>query len=82
MSNNGYMPANPVKGCDNRFIDCTDDNMQWLKQCAPSVGLSKREDFAMAAMQGICASGPSISNSDIAIQSIDLADALLKELEK
>ena len=81
MSNNGNMPANPVKGCDGRFIDCTDDNMQWLKQCAPSVGLSKREAFAMAAMQGL-ASFESLSLDAIASEAVGLADALLTELEK
>ena len=83
MSNNGYMPASPVKGCDGKFIDCTDDNMQWLKQCAPSLGLSKREKFSMAAMQGFI-SNSSLSGApeECAEQSLRYADALLAELEK
>ena len=46
------------------------------------VTMTKREAFAMAAMQGICSSGPMISNLDIAVESIKLADDLLAELEK
>ena len=44
-------------------------------------GLTKREAFAMAAMQGICASSPSVSNEIIAIEAVNLADNLLKQLE-
>ena len=45
-------------------------------------GLTKREHFAGLAMQGICASGPVISNKLIVIESLRLADALLSELDK
>ena len=50
-------------------------------------GLTKREDFAMAAMQGKC-SHPEFYNfsdtwaEEIAKNSVQMADALLKELEK
>lgn len=85
--NNGHMPANPVKGCDGRFIDCTDDNMQWIKQCKPSIGLTKREAFAMAAMQGLFSNSGTIKfltdiGSTISEQSVLAADKLLAELEK
>ena len=49
---NGNMPANPVKGCDGRFIDDNEINNSWMENCNPSIGLTKREAFAMAAMQG------------------------------
>ena len=59
-------------------------------------GLTKREYFAGLAMQGILASGPknieelmvwldtvkTFEHSDVAIESIKIADALLKELDK
>jgi hypothetical protein len=38
--------------------------------------------FAMAAMQGICSSSPTISNELIASEAVALADALLAELER
>ena len=78
------MPANPVKGCDGRFIDCNDDSVNWLNQCKPSIGMTKREEFAMAAMQGLCAGN--IENrgtyEDISIGAVLLADLLLEELSK
>jgi len=84
---NGNMPANPVKGCDGTFIDDNEDNAQWLKQCKPSTGLTKREAFAMAAMQGLCANQYFIANRDSSYKEIAsnakfMADALLKELDK
>ena len=45
-------------------------------------GLTKREAFAMSAMQGICSSGPTVGNATIVIEAVNLADALLAELEK
>jgi len=89
--NNGNMPANPVKGCDGTFIDDNKDNAQWLKQCKPSIGLTKREAFAMAAMKGLLAQSgfpTSINGVDIceyglcASAAVQQADALLKELSK
>jgi len=48
-------------------------------------GLTKREAFAMAAMQGLCAN-PSYMTGDwiriVSKESVAMADALLKELEK
>ena len=49
---------------------------------AEFAGLTKREYFAALAMQGICASCPTISNSNIASEAVNLADALLAELER
>jgi len=42
----------------------------------------ERKRIASMAMQGICASGPTISNQLIASESEVLADSLLTELEK
>ena len=46
-------------------------------------GLTKREQFAMAAMQGLraCTDGVYIAE-DLARHSVEYADALLAELEK
>lgn len=43
--------------------------------------LTKRERFAMAAMQGLCAKGGA-SETVIASESVAIADALLTELEE
>ncbi len=84
---NGDMPANPVKGCDGRFIDDNEINNSWMENCNPSIGLTKREAFAMAAMQGLCSNQYFIANHDGAYEEIALnaklmADTLLKELSK
>jgi hypothetical protein len=71
--NNADIPAMPVNAHDyhnNGGYECE------------SFGLTKREHFAAMAMQGICASGPTISNQLIASEAVVLADLLLKELEK
>ena len=41
-------------------------------------GMTLRDYFAAKAMQGICASGPQISDELIARESYGLADAMLK----
>jgi hypothetical protein len=46
-------------------------------------GLTKREYFAGLAMQGICAnSNWNMTNQAPIITAVEIADALLKELEK
>ena len=46
-------------------------------------GLTKREYFAAMAMQGICSHNlANWSNGDIVINAVDIADELLKQLEK
>lgn len=76
---NGDMPANPLRGANNVPFSQADyggiSNMM--------MGLSKREAFAMAAMQGMCAN--QIPNMDddykeLSIHAVATADALLKEL--
>ncbi|HDN9804007.1 TPA: hypothetical protein P2N04_001061 [Aeromonas salmonicida] len=57
-----------------------------IMQCA---GLTKREEFAKAAMQGLLAGGYCVSDGDaryrlkdVPTEAMNLADALLAELEK
>jgi len=45
-------------------------------------GLTKREAFAMAAMQGILSSNVSGTTEEFVSHSVVMADALLKELSK
>ena len=48
-----------------------------------SIGLTKREMFAMAAMQGLCAhSGDYHEFSHLASDAVNYADSVLAELEK
>lgn len=69
---NGDLPASPI---------CYDARMMAAYSKGEAMGLSKREYFAALAMQGICASGPTISNNNIASEAVNLADALLSALE-
>ena len=74
MMKNGDMPAMPIE-------------INGFGQYAPEVysGLTKREMFAMAAMQGILSSltdDSDMSPSELARCSVRNADALLAELEK
>ena len=46
---------------------------------AKSEGITIRDYFAAAAMQGICASGPTIGNGEISREAYQIADAMLKE---
>ena len=88
--NNADMPASPVKGCDGSFIDRNELNESWIKNCNPSIGLTKREAFAMAAMQNVMLTYNPWEQGDFdssnyeaaAVQAVGLADALLKELDK
>ena len=78
---NGNLPATPpsVSNSDGVFEDSDSTGLGY--------GLTKREAFAMAAMQGKC-SHPEFYNcsdtwaEEIAKNSVKMADALLKELEK
>lgn len=66
--NNGNKPAYSALEADNGIMF--------------HEGLTKREYFAGLAMQGICASGPTISDTEISICAISLADTLLEQLNK
>lgn len=76
---NADMPASPVinsEGFPTRISFIQDEPLA-------ATGLTKREAFAMAAMQGLLASGCGLQNQyDLAHQSLAAADALLAELEK
>lgn len=70
---NGDMPASPsMKG--NSFGKAANTTFH------PEGGLTKREQFAMAAMQGFCADG-GMDPQKIPQGAVEVADALLKELE-
>ena len=75
---NGDMPANPVPNeLEGYYTDpktCT--------RFEPFMGMTKREAFAMAAMQGLCAD-PDMPGITSSVQlAVELADALLAELDK
>ena len=77
---NSDMPASPTIYADmgaNGQREIFSDN----------TGLTKREMFAMAAMQGLCAAHDqngtwSHSDRDVALEAVLRADALLAELER
>jgi hypothetical protein len=46
------------------------------------IGITLRDHFAGLAMQGICASGPTILNEAIALEAFAIADAMLAERDK
>ena len=69
---NGDMPAMPIE-------------LNGFGQYAPEahIGLTKREMFAMAAMQGICSNPDDrYTYEQLAGHAVKHADALLAELEK
>ena len=74
---NADMPAMP---CDaNDLYNATvREDMEWEKA---ALGLTKREQFAMAAMQGFC-SDSCTDLKGIPKAAVDMADALLAELDK
>lgn len=71
MMKNADMPAHPIE-------------LSGFGLYAPEAhyGLTKRQMFAMAAMQGLCAhSGDYHTFADMASDAVNYADALLKMLE-
>ncbi len=58
-------------------------SFKWGDELQPYNGMTLRDYFAAAAMQGICASGPSLewSSDRLAAEAYDLADAMLKARE-
>ena len=78
---NGDKPASPIRGATNAIF--TEHDAGAIDGLGLLVGLTKREVFAMTAMQGLLSaeiSGLSVPN--VASSSVMFADALLKELEK
>ena len=55
----------------------------WVGELSHLNGMTLRDYFAAKAMQGICASGPSLewSNDRLAAEAYTLADAMLKARE-
>lgn len=58
------------------------DYNKFSEHAAPWCGLTKREAFAMAAMQGILANRDPLNNYEMAKEAVNIANALLSELEK
>jgi hypothetical protein len=76
---NGDMPANPLRGANNCIFDRAD--VDFFDRI--TIGLTKREAFAMAAMQGLIAnSALRGSTEECSKSAVDYADSLLKELAK
>lgn len=75
-------PASPIKL--NERIECGSTGSVTINECDDYFsGLTKREAFAMAAMQGILSHSFGRGDADeLAVQSIKCADALLKQLEE
>ena len=86
--NNGDYPANPLTG--DAYIDFSmyDESKGGSSSYNPECqGLTKREAFAMAAMQGMSSNpefyGQSVDFAkNIAVDCVKFADALLAELSK
>jgi hypothetical protein len=72
---NGDLPAMPIKGY------CADASGAICGEVVVSQGLTKREMFAMAAMQGLLAKSE-YTYVDTATDAVAYADALLAELER
>lgn len=71
---NGDLPAMPI---------CYDARMMAAYSRGESLGMTKREMFAIAALQGLASeSGRYESPSDMAHDAVKLADALIEELER
>ena len=71
--NNGDLPAMPLE---------REAELASSFNAADTYGLTKREQFAMAAMQGLCATGQYGSFDHVAQDAVKAADELLAELEK
>ena len=55
---------------------------KWGNQEENMFGLTKREYFAVMAMQGMHASTPGSVSEDISAFAVNSADALIKELQR
>lgn len=83
---NSDMPAMPLSGdAYNDFAGYVPGKTSFNPECQ---GLTKREMFAMYAVQGLLAANSGwknsapMTNSEIAQEAVDLADDLLEALEK
>jgi hypothetical protein len=80
---NSDMPVSPVFNSNGVIKGFSDDE----GFTSMATGLSKREAFALAAMQGLCANQYNITTEDSARkdlvkEAVNVADALLNELSK
>lgn len=84
--NNADMPAMPgnLDPQDAAFLAEFDQRVGVAGLARWNSGMTKRERFAMAAMQGLLAMGPRCQGApeDMAAHAAVCADALLAELEK
>lgn len=80
---NADSPANPIKL--NERIECPSTGSVTINECDDYFeGLTKREAFAMAAMQGMFANSAGYSSTylkQVPHCAVVAADFLLKELE-
>lgn len=75
---NSDMPASPM--FDSYGLPKRSFNKEDISKC---IGLTKREAFAMAAMQGFLSdSNVTGSQSNVAAACVQMADAILAELDK
>lgn len=81
---NSDMPAMPMGQADNGGYWLKSDlDDGYAEQCKPAFGLTKREMFAMAAMQGILSnSSDRYTYAQLAGHAVAHADAILSALEK
>lgn len=89
---NADKPITPLYGVTGKlFLDSGDQlDTDYIRQCKPLIGLTKREAFTMAAMQGLLSNegwtGTKTSSANnnpeaIAKLSVLIADQILKILE-
>lgn len=88
MTAHDHPTEDPVSNANNRTAARNGEDCAYPCE-GPNVtsyGLTKRERFAMAAMQGFMANTGSYGEGngpfDISARSVEIADALLKELAK
>lgn len=74
---NGKDPAFP--GLE-KFEMFDDEKARYVEVYKPSGGLTKREEFAKAAMQGLCANYS--YDGAISFNAVEIADALIAALSK
>jgi len=81
---NADMPVSPVRGATN--VPFKDNDI--IHMSSHMIGITKREYFAGIALQGWlarCANAPHgvrLDPTQIAISAMEMADALLKEIER
>ena len=72
-----------MKNADMPAMPCQPLGQDGMPSHEMTYGLTKREMFAMAAMQGLCAhSGDYHEFSHLASDAVNYADSVLAELEK